>query len=272
MTNLSASLLLSLLLLPTSAPAQLQPVDSSSTAGFSKIKFKEKKGPAAEPPDTPPNLPTLKSLRRLSETAVQVDRNAADPITPAEWEAAIDAAAKAMIEKLKKPHSSYLDRNDLQALQQRMGGPMPPGIGAELSPDKTGAKVEGVIPDSPAEAAGLQEGDIITGVNDVSMAGKKLDEIIPLIRGPRGTPVRLTIQRGGRSLTITATRNEYKTFESFEKMVAEDIGYVFLNSFNCAKKLLGECLDGTHTRVFASIKALRAKGARKLIIDVRFKP
>ena len=65
-----------------------------------------------------------------------------------------------------------------------------------------------VMPDSPAEKSGLQQGDEIIQVNDRNVGGMSLKAACDLIRGPDGVPVKITIIRSGESnaLSFTITR------------------------------------------------------------------
>lgn len=249
------TLLAALFTLSVAVPAAAQ----GSRGYFQKVKAAERRGPAFEVPDEPPNLPE-DALERFKDAAREADRHSAVPISPAEWDKAMDAAARALIESLKKPHSNYLDRKDLRDFQQSMSVTLPPGIGVQLKPDAAGAKVDLVMPGGPSEKAGLQDDDVITAVNGVSIAGKSLESIIPSIRGPIGSAVVLTVTRGGQSLQLSVTRGPVSSREMFSKMAAPGIGYVYFTGFH----------EQTHRALYAAIDALKAQGATKLILDVRF--
>jgi len=96
------------------------------------------------------------------------------------------------------------------------------GIGALLSPEGEFTKVQSLIAGGPAEKAGeLKAGDLISGVGQgddgeiVDTVGWRLDEVVDLIRGPKGTVVRLEILpadhgAGGKSHTIRIVRDKVK--------------------------------------------------------------
>ena len=58
--------------------------------------------------------------------------------------------------------------------------------------------VEGVLPGSPAEEGGVLAGDRLVAVDDRSVEGSTLDEVVDWVRGPRGTDVRLSLLRDGQ--------------------------------------------------------------------------
>ena len=101
------------------------------------------------------------------------------------------ASTKALLESLGDVYSCYYTPEELNDLVQQTEG-VYYGIGAYVSKDvETGACViSGVIRNSPAEAAELMEGDIISKVDGEDMLGLELDEVVPRIRGEEGTESR----------------------------------------------------------------------------------
>lgn len=80
------------------------------------------------------------------------------------------------------------------------------GVGMVLEPSPTGAKVSQVNEGGPAERAGVQPGDLILAIDGASTAGQTLTVIVSRIRGPAGTPVRLTFERNGQPFELTIRR------------------------------------------------------------------
>jgi len=85
--------------------------------------------------------------------------------------------------------------------------PPPIGIGAGLRQDPQTKIIEitMLIPDAPAERGGLQTGDILLGVDGISVVGEPLPETIDLIKGDLGTSVTLTVERPGQPAPIEIT-------------------------------------------------------------------
>ena len=83
------------------------------------------------------------------------------------------------------------------------------GIGATMSKslDSDEITVSNVYEDSPAEKAGLKQGDIIYQVDDHSVSGQDLETVVSWIKGEQGTDVVLHVIRGGEELELTATRD-----------------------------------------------------------------
>jgi carboxyl-terminal processing protease len=72
--------------------------------------------------------------------------------------------------------------------------------------------VESVVPNSPAEKAGLKPLDLIDQVNGTDCFLKNIDQVADLIRGPVGTVVKLRIKRGDEVLVFDITRENLSTY------------------------------------------------------------
>jgi membrane-associated protease RseP (regulator of RpoE activity) len=94
--------------------------------------------------------------------------------------------------------------------------------------------VVSVIPEGPAAKQDLRSGDIITKVDGQPVKGRWLQDVVDLIRGPDGKPVKLTINRpkGPASLEIEIVRGRVDIPVVESKMLEGKIGYVWLRSFN----------------------------------------
>ena len=159
----------------------------------------------------------------------------------------VEAAIKGMMESLNDPWSTYQAPSDFENSLLDVGG-QAEGIGVvvKLQPvDSTsGISCTGIgngcemaidrpIPGSPAEAAGIQPGDVIVSVNGVSLDGKTLDQAIALIKGPKDTTVKLTLRRGTESIDLTITRKIYSRPEVSTKTLANGaVAYLAVAGIN----------------------------------------
>ena len=88
------------------------------------------------------------------------------------------------------------------------------GVGLELraDPQSHAVVIQQAVPNSPAAAAGITGGLMVSKVDDVSLEGKSLAECVNLIRGPVGTTVQLELLTPDRSQTNTVelTRRKIK--------------------------------------------------------------
>ncbi len=168
----------------------------------------------------------------------------------------------------------------LETLDDEFTRFIPPDVAARLREDAAGS-VEGIgafvreneegqfeivrpIPGQPAEKAGLLPGDIVTAVDGLPMDGVSFDEVIMLVRGPRGTDVTLTILREGEpeplEFVITRVRFEIPTVEY--EMLDNGIAYIHLQEFN----------QTATEKTIAALEELLAQDPQALIFDLRDNP
>ncbi len=191
-------------------------------------------------------------------------------------DALIQGAIRGMIEALEDPYSSYLTSDEYRESLQGISGEFE-GIGAEIAteaPDDTqGCATLGpdcrlviVAPldGSPAEAGGLRAGDLILAVDGVPLDGLTVDGARDRIRGPKGSVVVLTVQRGADDpFPIELTRDVIRSQEVESETYADgDVGYVRLNGFSDRGAL------DLETAVLAHMDA----GRTQLILDLRGNP
>ncbi len=108
------------------------------------------------------------------------------------------------------PHSNFFDARDFAQMRDEQKGRYY-GVGMSIAPQTNGkTAVKAPFPGSPAYKVGLRPGDILVTVNDHPTEGKTSAEIADLLRGPRGTPVKVVISREGTPdfLTFTVVRDE----------------------------------------------------------------
>jgi carboxyl-terminal processing protease len=115
---------------------------------------------------------------------------------------------------------------------------------------------------SPAEAAGIQSGDIVQAVDGESVNGLTVQDAVTKVRGPKGTDVTLTINRDGEVFDLTITRDDIVIVEVQSEMLDGHVGYIALHGFsaNAADQFeaqLGDLLD---------------EGADQIVFDLRDNP
>ena len=174
-----------------------------------------------------------------------------------------DGMYKGLLESLGDVYSCYYTPEELNDLVQQTEG-VYYGIGAYVSKDvETGACViSGVIRNSPAEAAELMEGDIISKVDGEDMLGLELDEVVSRIRGEEGTEVNLTLIRNGEVVEKTITRARVTSPTVEGKMLDDGIGYIQITEFD----------DVTEGQFDEAFNDLKSQGMKGLIIDLRGNP
>ncbi len=144
---------------------------------------------------------------------------------------------------------------DTQVMQGESGG-----IGARITVDKDGQIViaEALI-GKPAAEAGLQSGDVIRKVDDFDLKGVSATDAVKRVRGPIGTTVKLSIQRGDQQLEFTITRQQINVYG---KILPDRIGYVSLALFD----------SKAGDQVRDALQPLLDQHPRALIFDLRGNP
>ncbi len=172
------------------------------------------------------------------------------------------AAIKAMMSFIDDPYSSYLDRESyLESISQLEG--KYEGIGAEVSLLDGKVVIMGVYSGSPAEKAGIKPGDIVVAVDGETIADLGLTDVVLKVRGPKGTPVVLTVidAESDTSRDVTVIRDEVHEKSVSLEMLGE-YAHIVISQF-------GENTDDELGQV---LKELETNGARGIILDLRYNP
>jgi C-terminal peptidase prc len=137
------------------------------------------------------------------------------------------------------------------------------GIGATLQALDSKIVITAPIEGSPAEKAGIRPNDLILAVDGKSTEGMKLDAVVKLIRGPRGSTVQLKIRRSGAEILIGIERGDIRLENVEAKVVSQlgsPVGLVRLRSF----------VDQNACRVIEEkVAELQKQGVRGLVLDLR---
>ncbi len=139
------------------------------------------------------------------------------------------------------------------------------GIGVEIKPHDDGLLLIRALRGGPAAEAGLKNGDIITAINQRTIAGMPMAQSVDLIKGQSGSRVQLKITRDGyRSQTVTLTRRRFRVWSVNDvRMVSgTDIGYINLSQF----------AQSSTQEVDQALDQLYKKGMKSLVLDLRGNP
>ena len=116
-------------------------------------------------------------------------------------------AASGMVGGLGDQFSRYLTPDEFQANMNFLNGQFA-GIGASVQQKGDQIVIVSILPDTPAQKAGIKPGDVVTAVDGQSTKGWTADDAVNHIRGKAGTDVRIDVTRNGQALSVTMTRAE----------------------------------------------------------------
>lgn len=175
-------------------------------------------------------------------------------------------------------HTSYLSPRNADRFQMEMNLSFE-GIGAVLQSEEDYTVIKSIVPGGPADKSGaLKPEDKIIGVAQddeefVDVIGWRLDEVVDLIKGPKGSTVRLQIQKGAtesKSMSVVSmTRDKIKLEDRAAKSEVyvpdsgphegEKLGVIIIPSF----------YNNLHADVKKELDSLKAQDVRGVIVDLR---
>lgn len=195
--------------------------------------------------------------RKLNLILQEVQRNYVDTIDMAGM---TDAAVVAALSELD-PHSVYLPPVELTESESELAGNFE-GIGITFNVPNDTAIVLNTIPGGPSEKAGLVQGDRIIKVEDKTIAGTKTpqDSMVRMMKGPKGTKVKITVNRDGTLIPFDITRDKIPVHcidAAF--MIDDNTGYIKLAKFTRT----------TYQEFKKAYEKLLGQGMTKLLFDLR---
>lgn len=175
-----------------------------------------------------------------------------------------DYLAEAAIAATGDRWSYYISAEDYDAyLESNANAYVGIGVTIQLAnEDDAGFTIVSVTHNSPAEAAGLQNGDMIVAVEGENAVEMGMTEAQHRVRGEEGTDITLTILREGKEFDVTITRRMIEVEVVAYELLEDNVGYIKINNFD------------THSSrdAIAAIEDLISRGADSLVFDVRFNP
>ncbi len=162
------------------------------------------------------------------------------------------------------PYTDYIPEDEIEDYRTMTTGQYG-GIGSVIG--TRNGKTFVIMPheNSPASRGGLKVGDEVVKIDDIELKNKTYLDVNKLLRGQAGTPVKLTVRRYGQDkvIEIPLMRETIKIDNvPYYGMVTNDIGYIHLEDFT----------SGAVREVKNALTELKAKGAKKIIFDLRDNP
>lgn len=186
----------------------------------------------------------------------------------------VDGAIRGMMVQLD-PYSGYLAPDQLPAFERRQMGDYT-GIGLELGRRNGRLTVVAPIEGSPAARAGIVAGDVIVAVNGLDVDGLSVFDVDELLIGPSGTTVGLAVEHvdedEAEALTIVRGPVTLRTVRGVRRSLAGEWDYVVDPVYRIGYVRVSGFLDHTIQEFDAALADLLARGARGLVLDLRFNP
>jgi carboxyl-terminal processing protease len=179
-------------------------------------------------------------------------------------QAVMEKAARGLVEQLNDPYSELMSLKQNEDFTRGATGRYG-GTGMYIGLVDGWVMVDRVFPNTPAEDAGVVEGDRIIQVDTTHTKGLPLEKVSTLLRGEPGTKVKVTYSRPGIAtpLVYDLTRREiHIPAVLYSTMLGDKVGYIPLQTFN----------ENASAEVVSAVQKLRAEGAKSLILDLRDNP
>ena len=200
-------------------------------------------------------------LADYKEAVRLVDENYSGEV---DHEKITDSSMQAMLWTLD-PHSAFFSREELRKLDEEQASQFF-GIGVSILQHRNGVYVQSVIPNTPADKAGLRYGDRFMTIEGKDATGYSSPEVSKNVRGERGTAVKIQIERAGSpapldfeivrgGVPLPSIRNSF--------MLPNSIGYIGLT---------GGFQQTTSEELTNAISDLKKRGMKSLILDLRGNP
>ena len=243
---------------------RLQTLRNSSAAlllGLSSLSFAQPAAQNNNADDAAKGLLPLDDLRTFTRVFDDIRNGYVEEVDDATL---LEYAIKGMLSELD-PHSTFLDASNFDNLKENTTGQYG-GLGIEVGMEDGFVKVITPIDDTPASKAGIEPGDLIIQIDSDSVKGKSLDEAIELMRGDKGSKIKLKIAREGLDgpLDIELERDYIKVTSVRSRLIDEQFGLVRIAQFQIPT---GE----DFVKAVEKLKA-EAGSLKGLIVDLRNNP
>ena len=175
-----------------------------------------------------------------------------------------ERAARGLVHELNDPYTVLFSPKDLAAFQTTTNGRYA-GIGMLIEEIKGAISVAKVFPNTPAEEAGIREGDRIIQIDTASTRGWKTDQVSNTLKGAPGTKVSVKFQRPGvtEPVSVKFTRAViHIPAVQYSLALDGNVGYIPVDQFN----------ETATEEVDAQVRQLVRQGARGIVLDMRGNP
>lgn len=196
-------------------------------------------------------------LQKLNEVMNYIDQYYVDSV---DVDSIYDRAINSILQSLD-PHSAYSSPEENKAMMESLGGSFE-GIGIQFNIMNDTLMVIATVSGGPSEKAGLRAGDRVISVDGKSIIGITNDKAFKLLRGKKGTKVKVGVRRPGFKETYhyEIKRDVIPTYTvDVSYMINNKIGYVKINEFGST----------TADEFIQAIQKLKGRGMTSMIVDLR---
>lgn len=216
-------------------------------------------GPSSGNPLTVFNINRPSASDKIGQVIDLIEAQYVDTV---QKEALVDEVLQDLLQRLD-PHSYYISAAELRAAQEPLEGSFD-GIGVEFAIQYDTVVVISAVEGGPSAAIGLRAGDRLVSANGEKIAGIGItnDQVMKHLRGPKGSEVVVGILRRGKAQPFDVTIERGKIpIHSVSASLLDDDGTGYIKLVRFAKN--------THEEFVTAAEALRTKGMKRLVLDLR---
>ena len=209
-------------------------------------------------------------LKRYAEILAAIESNYVEGIGPAK---PVASSIREMLRTLD-PHSNFFEVKEFSRLQEQQKGSYF-GLGITIVSIEGRITVVSPFESSPAHRLGIRAGDIIVGIENDDARGMDIDAVVKRLRGPKGSQVRVKLERAGyaQPLDFTVVRDEIPLHSvPYSFMVTKDIGYIRFVDFNETTACRPTEPPGCERDLERALRTLKDEGATSYVLDIRDNP
>jgi len=176
----------------------------------------------------------------------------------------LDAAIEGMITSLGDEYSIYMNSSETDSFNETVDGSYA-GIGATVAHVDNSNLIVDMFENSPAEKAGLKIGDIFQKIDNKDVSSMNVDELTDLIKGEKGTTIKVEVLRGNELVNVKVTRDNIEipsVSSDIYEVNGQKIGYIYISTFAA----------NTYSQFSRELKSLEKSKINSLIIDLRDNP
>ena len=200
-----------------------------------------------------------KNLEIFTAVFKQLSINYVDDVNSSEM---MKNGIDAMLEELD-PYTEYIPESDVEDYKLKYVSTQYGGIGATISNRSGKVIVADPYEGFPAQKAGIRAGDEILEINGISLKGKNNEQVSSMLKGSKGTPLTLLLQRSDsfKATEINLVREEIKQNNvPYYGMLANQVGYIKLDKF----------LENSAEEVKNALAELKKNNLSGLVLDLRY--